>query len=344
MQSSSVTTRRLPAEWEKQTALLLTWPHQFGLWGEMLPETERVFVQIAELTSHYQPVIVSCYSAEHQQHILSLLKNTTADTSQISYYIIPSNDSWVRDHGPISIQVNGHFELAKFGFNAWGEKYRYDLDNTIVPRLAGQQAFNNKPLHTYDWILEGGSLETDGAGTLLTTESCLLNPNRNPTLSRTQIEKRLAQDLGITRVLWLKNSQLTGDDTDGHIDMLARFCDPNTICYTTTHTDSIDAPSLMAMATELRALRTSTGQPYNLIPLPPIKAKFSASGEQMPASYANFLVINDAVLVPIYDDENDAAALACLQACFPTRTIHGINSLALIYMHGSIHCSTMNLY
>ena len=348
MQYPTSSIRRLPAEWEQQRALLLTWPHEHGLWGDILAKTEQVFIQIASITSQHQPVIISCYDSAHPQHILHALQNTSAQLTNITYYIIPSNDSWVRDHGPISVQVNGQMELAKFAFNAWGAKYKYELDNQIVNELAKQRAFGDTTLHPYSWILEGGSLETDGQGTLLTTESCLLNPNRNPELSREQIEQRLHEDLGISRVLWIKNSLLTGDDTDGHIDMLARFTAPHTICYTTTYENGIDAQSLKAMEAELRALRTVEGEPYHLIPLPAIQPKFSAPGdqvaEQMPASYANFLIINDAVIVPTYDDESDAVALKCLQTCFPGRKVYGVNSLALIHMHGSVHCSTMNIY
>lgn len=342
---TSLALPRLPAEWEKQRALMITWAHPHGLWNsQRLPETEKVLVTIAAITSHYQPLIISCYDEAHLQHVEASLKETDADMSQIHFYIVPSNDSWTRDHGPITVHSAGKTYLAKFKFNAWGEKYTYDLDDQVVPKLAALGAFWDYPIKDIPWVLEGGSLDTNGQRTLLTTESCLLNPNRNPDLNREDIEKRLRQDLGIERVHWIKNSTLTGDDTDGHIDMLARFCDANTICYSTPYPQSADWNSLSAMEEELRALRNERGEPYRLISLPAIAPKFTQEGVQMPASYANFLIINGAVIVPTYNDKSDPIALECIQQCFPNRKIYGVNSLALIHNHGSIHCTTMNIY
>ncbi len=345
MAATPLSLPRLPAEWEKQKALMITWAHAHGLWApDRLVETEKVLVNIAAITSHYQPLIIACYDEAHQQHIKAQLEKTDANLDQMHFYIVPSNDSWTRDHGPITLHGGGKTYLGKFQFNAWGSKYTYDLDDNIVPTLASEGAFWNYPIKDFSWVLEGGSLDTNGQRTLLTTESCLLNPNRNPTLSREDIETRLRQDLGIERVHWIKNSTLSGDDTDGHIDMLARFCDSNTICYSTPYPQSADWNSLSAMEEELRAFRNERGEPYTLISLPAIAPKLTAAGVQMPASYANFLIINGAVIVPTYGDKNDAAALECIQHCFPNRKIYGVNSLALIHNHGSIHCTTMNIY
>ena len=296
-------------------------------------------------TVRHQAVIISCFNAEHKAHIQQLLSKYTLPASALHFYIVPSNDNWTRDHGPITVQENNSPVLRKFNFNGWGNKYKHNFDNAVVDNLAAQQAFADYTLTHRDWILEGGSIETDGQHTLLTTESCLLNTNRNPQLTRQQIEELLLNDLGMERVLWIKNSFLSGDDTDGHIDMLARFCDPHTICYATPHPENkADQASLLGLAKELALLRTTTGEPYRLVPLPAIKPKFDDDGKQLPASYANFLIINDAVLVPTYEDASDQAALDCLQHCFPQRTIIGIPALALVHQYGSIHCATMNIY
>lgn len=335
---------RLPAEWESQSALMLTWPHAIDYWGPHLTGVDAVFAAIAKATVQHQAVIIACNDPEHRQHVQSLLADVKESAYPIHYYIAPSESSWTRDHGPITVYVNQNPILRKFIFNGWGNKYKHNLDNEVADRLQEQNAFAY-PISQQDWILEGGSIETDGEHTLLTTESCLLNPNRNPHLSREQIEEKLREDLGIDRVLWIKHSELKGDDTDGHIDMLARFCDPQTICYTTAHPDNFaDKKSLQAMEAELRGFRTREGKPYKLVPLPPIRPIFNAEGEQLPGSYANFLIINDAILLPVYNDPSDALAAQCLQECFPHHKIISIPALPLINQYGSIHCSTMNIY
>jgi agmatine deiminase len=234
--------------------------------------------------------------------------------------------------------------LLDYEFNGWGGKYAYALDNLITRRLHTQGAFGAAPLETVNLILEGGSIEVDGQGTLLTTARCLLAPTRNHGRTRAQIETTLAEQLGITRFLWLEHGYLAGDDTDSHIDTLARLCDANTIAYVTCD-DPADEhyAELQAMEKELQAFRTAAGQPYRLVPLPWPRARYDDGGARMPATYANFLIINDAVLVPTYDDPADQIALERLRDCFPGRTVIGIDCLPLIYQHGSLHCVTMQI-
>lgn len=335
---------RLPAEWEPQSAVMLTWPHGYGDWAPWLAQVEPVFVEIARQVTLQERLIVSCHDAVHEAHVRSLLRQSEVNLKAVSIYVVPSNDSWVRDHGPITVLQDAVPRLLDFTFNGWGGKFDSKLDDQITRHLHAKDAFGKTPLETIDLVLEGGSIEADGAGTLLTTTHCLLSPKRNPHLNRARIESRLHQVLGTNRVLWLTHGHLAGDDTDSHIDTLARFCDASTITYVACDdpTDEHYA-DLQAMEAELKEFRTADGKPYQLMPLPWTQAKYDATGQRLPASYANFLIINNAVLAPTYDDPADAAALACLQHCFPQRQIIGIPCLPLIMQYGSLHCVTMQL-
>jgi len=233
--------------------------------------------------------------------------------------------------------------LLDFRFNGWGGKFPCELDDRITARLHESGAFGSTPREPFDLILEGGSIETDGLGTLLTTAECLLHPNRNG-LDRASLERRLTETLGFTRYLWLRHGHLAGDDTDSHIDTLARFCDSRTIAYQgcADPADPHHEP-LRAMAAELRAFRTPGGQPYRLIELPLPAARRDEKGDRRPAGYANFLILNGAVLVPTYGDPLDAIALERLGPCFPDREVIGIPCATLIRQGGSLHCATMQL-
>jgi agmatine/peptidylarginine deiminase len=257
---------------------------------------------------------------------------------------VPADDVWARDHGPITVFRDRRPVHLDFAFNGWGGKFDAARDNAITHRLAALQAWN-APVETLDFVLEGGGIESDGAGTLLTTERCLLAPTRNPGLAKAQIEEKLKGWFGLTRVLWLSRGDLVGDDTDGHIDTLARFCDPGTIAYQACD-DRQDAhyEELAAMAVELAALRDAYGKPYKLVPLPlPDPIHDTEDGRRLPAGYANFLIVNGAVLVPVYGDRHDAEALARLRPCFPGRELIGIDCRALIHQYGSLHCVTMQI-
>ncbi|HYQ90795.1 MAG TPA: agmatine deiminase family protein [Candidatus Competibacteraceae bacterium] len=333
----------LPAEWQPQAAILLTWPHAHSDWRPSLTAVERTFTLLSTEISRRQAVIIACYDAVHRNHIQALLRATGAVVERIRLYCVPSNDAWARDHGPITVYRNGVPVLLDFRFNGWGGKYVHELDNQVTARLHSLGAFGATPIQSVDLILEGGSIESDGQGTLLTTSQCLLTPTRNR-LPREVLAQRLREVLGIERFLWLNQGHLSGDDTDSHIDTLARFCDPGTIAYQacTDSTDD-DYESLQAMEQELRAFRTPAGEPYRLVPLPWPRPRYNEEGWRLPAGYANFLIINNAVLMPTYDDSADSQALACLRACFPGREIIGIPSLPLIQQYGSLHCVTMQL-
>lgn len=335
---------RLPPEWAPQSAVLLTWPHPESDWLPQLDTVEAVFVEIARQISRHERVLIVCAAPVHQEHIAGLLDRAGVEPARIRYAIAPSNDTWARDHGPITVLENGRPLLLDFGFNGWGLKYRANFDNQITRRLHQTGAFGDTPLKTVGLVLEGGGIETDGTGTLLTTSQCLLSPNRNPHLALPELEAALRQWLGVKRVLWLTQGFLAGDDTDSHVDTLARFCDPDTIAYVACD-DPYDAHygPLQGMAAELSGFRTARGAPYRLVPLPWPAPKFNADGARLPATYANFLIINGAVLVPTYDDPKDTEALATLQDCFPEREVLGVPSSALIAQFGSLHCVTMQI-
>ena len=334
-------TPRLPAEWEPQSGVQLTWPHAQTDWAPRLDAVEPVFAAIGAAIARHESLLVVCQDADHRSHVLSQLTQAGADLDRVQLGIAPADDTWARDHGAITVIEEDQPLLLDFVFNGWGGKFPADQDNRLTRNLAAQGRFGNVPVREVDLVLEGGSIESDGAGTLLTTRQCLLTPTRNPSLSQGSIEQRLREHLGATRVLWLQHGHLEGDDTDGHIDTLARFCDPTTIA----HVDCDDpgdpqCAELTRMIEELALLRTGNGEPYQLIPLP-LPAPIFDDGRRLPATHANFLIINQAVLVPVYDDPADAVALERLGAAFPGRIVVGIDCRELIRQGGSLHCLTM---
>lgn len=274
--------------------------------------------------------------------MFALLRAAGTDMSHVRLPLADSDDVWARDHGPITVLEDGRARLLDFRFNGWGGKYPSARDDALSRHLAQAGAFGKTPMEHPDLVLEGGAIECDGAGTLLTTERCLLSPSRNPALGRTALEQRLQETLGVERILWLAHGGLAGDDTDGHIDTLARFTDTGTIVYQDCQDprDEHFAP-LQAMAKELAALRTAAGEPYRLIPLPLPHPLRNARGQRLPLGYANFLLINGAVLMPSYNDPADKNATAILATCFPEREIVPIDCRALTTQYGSLHCVTM---
>jgi agmatine deiminase len=342
-----IMSRRLPAEWAPQSAIQFTFPHEDSDWQPMLDEVIPCFVRLIETVSQYQKVLVVCKDVEKTADLL--LRNEIpkesgrgAVQSNLILVSLPSNDTWARDHGAITVFENEKPVLLDFVFNGWGLKFAADKDNLITQRLFDKGVFKTKKIQKGGLVLEGGGIESDGQGTLMTTAECLLSPNRNPHLSKKQIEQKLKQLFGVQRILWLENGYLAGDDTDSHIDTLARFCDENTIAYVQC-TDPNDEHfvALQLMENELRAFRKADGQPYTLVPLPMSEAIYDEDGERLPATYANFLIINGAVLVPTYDVPQDAEALDILRGCFPDREVIGLDCRPLIYQHGSLHCVTM---
>lgn len=336
---------RLPAEWEPQSAIMLTWPHINTDWRETLSAVEDTYFEIAKAVLSSQNLIISCEDSNALQRACKELRPIAKENgTNISSYTVPADDTWARDHGPISIFRDTSPTLLNFIFNAWGDKYASGKDNLITLDLARQGAFAETEIKTINFILEGGSIECDGNGTLLTTEHCLLQASRNQELSKADIEITLKRELGVSRILWLSAGYLKGDDTDAHIDTLARFVDTNTICYVACNDQSDEHYlPLKEMEAQLKAFQTSEGKPYRLVPLP-MPAPVFVDNNRLPATYANFLITNQSVLLPTYDSEQDEAAIAIIQDCFPDRSVIAINCLPLIEQHGSLHCVTMQLH
>ncbi|HHH36589.1 MAG TPA: agmatine deiminase family protein [Gammaproteobacteria bacterium] len=337
-------SRRLPAEWERQSAVLLAWPHEDTDWSPWLDAVEAVYAELAAVISRRQRLLILCRESHHRRDILSRLHASGAAEERLVLHAVPYDDTWVRDYGPITVLEKGRPRLLDFTFNGWGGKYPAARDNAVNQRLHAAGVLGRAPLETVNLVLEGGSIESDGAGTLLTTRRCLLHPQRNPGRDQSQLEAALCRHLGAGRVLWLEHGEILGDDTDGHIDMLVRFCGQDTLAYACCNdpADEHYGP-LRLMEEELKCLRTKRGRPYRLAPLPLPAPVHDEQGRRLPASHANFLVINGAVLMPAYDDPADETARRTLQACFPGHSIHPVHATPLIRQHGSIHCVTMQL-
>ena len=293
------------------------------------------------LSTRVHIIIVSPEPAHIRQTLQTEL--SVRSLSHISFCKAPTNDTWARDHGFITLLANDGPHLLDFKFNGWGEKFPANLDNEICRRMAEQNILKGTYESHLDFVLEGGSIESDGKGTILTTSQCLLAPHRNQPMTKEQIEARLLDMLHAKRILWLDHGYLAGDDTDCHIDTLARFCPDDTIAYVKC-LDPNDEHyvELAQMEAQLKEFRTMEGKPYRLIPLPMAKAIYDEDGTRLPATYANFLITNGAVLMPTYGDEaTDLKAKEQLQKAFPTYDIVGIDCRPLIIQHGSLHCCTM---
>jgi agmatine/peptidylarginine deiminase len=329
-------SRRLPAEWEQQSRVQLTFPHRQSDWAEDYEEVLPIFIKIAEEIAKRQEVLVVCQDKEATAQRLAHL-----NPQNLLLASIPSNDTWARDYAPLTVIENGKKIHLDFTFNGWGNKFRADLDNQVTQHLSKRDFLKHK-VEIIDFVLEGGAIESDGKGTLLTTTRCLLSKERNPKFSN---EEKIKYYLGANRLLWLQHGYLEGDDTDAHIDTLVRFCAEDTIAYVAPPTDKSDShyQEFEKMREELRRLRTAEGKPYRLFALPFAKPVFHPrDGHRLPATYANFLIINGAVLMPTYrDPEKDAEAADILAIVFPDREIVGIDCLPVIRQHGSLHCLTM---
>lgn len=328
----------LPAEWYPQSAIQLTWPHEETDWAPILEEVIPCFVAIAKEVIKREKLLIVCLDEQQVREQLG-----DVDYTQIRFREMETNDTWARDHGGISIFEEGKPMLYDFVFNGWGMKFAANLDNLITRRLCRMNTFAEEviPVNMQPFVLEGGSIESDGKGTLLTTVECLASVNRNEYLDQEALEHYLKGVFGLDRILWIEHGYLAGDDTDSHVDTLARFCDEQTIAYVCC-TDEEDEhyAELQEMEQEIRSFRQADGSPYRLIALP-MADEVEWEGERLPATYANFLIMNGAVLMPFYDSPKDEVARAALQEAFPDREVVGINCLPLIKQHGSLHCVTM---
>lgn len=328
----------LPAEWTRQSGVQLTWPHAATDWAYMLDEVQTCFLHIArEIAARELLLIVTPEPEEVKRQIAD-----TVRMDNVRFVQCPTNDTWARDHGAITLLDADEPVLLDFKFNGWGLKFASDKDNLITRRLIDANALHGRYVNCLGFVLEGGSIESDGKGTLLTTSECLLSPNRNGQMTQKEIETYLRNTFHVQQVLWLDHGYLAGDDTDSHIDTLARLCPNDTIVYVQC-TDITDEhyEALRLMEEQLKTFRTLQGEPYRLLPLPMANAIIE-DGERLPATYANFLILNEAVLYPTYNQpDNDRRAAEVLQQAFPDYEIVGIDCRALICQHGSLHCVTM---
>lgn len=338
--NANKTIHFLPSEWHPQSAIQLTWPDATTDWNSVLDQALECYVSIAKIISQNQKLIIVCNDPKTTKTFLK-----DCNTNNISLVQAKINDTWARDHGFISVFKNNTPHLLDFGFNGWGNKFYAKDDNNINRIIYEKNVFNSKSkyIDQNHFILEGGSIESDGEGTILTTSACLLSETRNPNYTKTGIENHLKETLGAKQILWLDHGYLSGDDTDSHIDTLARFCAADTIAYVKC-TDSLDEHyiALAQMENELKSFRQLSGKPYKLIPLPMAQAVYdSDDNHRLPATYANFLIINKAVLLPIYNTTTDKAAIEAMAQAFPKREIIPVDCSILIKQHGSLHCISM---
>ena len=328
-----------PAEWYPQSGIQLTWPHPNTDWAYMLDEVTDCYKKLAsEISQREKLIIVTPCPDEVKKQL-----QDTIDIESVRFIECLTNDTWARDHGGITVFRDGVPVIYDFKFNGWGLKFAANYDNLITSTLYNENVFNALYENKLNFVLEGGALESDGAGPLLTTSECLLSPNRNGEWTRPVIEEYLKRTFGLQRILWLDHGYLAGDDTDSHIDTLARFADEDTIVYVQC-SDSEDEhyEALRKMEAQLQTFTTIGGKPYNLLPLPMPEAVYDENGVRLPATYANFLILNDAILYPTYRQPlNDKKAFEILRQAFPNREVVGIDCSPLIRQHGSLHCVTM---
>lgn len=332
---------RFPAEWEPQSAVLLAWPHAGTDWAARLGEVEESFIALIAAIARFQRVLLCVADDDVQAYARARLSSARIDMAHVGFLEVAYNDTWLRDSGPLTLREGSGFRLLDFRFTGWGGKFDAGEDDLLIERLHAAGTFLNSSRQAIDFALEGGAIETDGAGTLLTTWQCL--HERHPALTRTELTSRLREWLAQDRVLWLDHGHLEGDDTDAHVDTLARFAPGDAIVFQACDDpDDSHYAELKAMADEIAALRTADGRPYRLFPLP-WPRPIVDGGRRLAASYANFLIVNGAVLVPAYDDPADAKAVAVLEKAFPGREIVPVPCRPLIWQNGSLHCLTMQL-
>ncbi|MEI6589755.1 MAG: agmatine deiminase family protein [Verrucomicrobiota bacterium] len=330
---------RMPAEWENQEAVWLSWPHRKLTWPRHFRPIPGVFAKVAAIISCFEEVRINVPKALTKK-AQTLVTKAGADMKQVSFYNHPTNDAWCRDHGPIFVKhkKSGKLAVTDWAFNAWGGKYPHFTQDNLIPNQIARSLRLKRFVNPM--VLEGGSIDVNGEGLLLTTEACLLNKNRNPDLSRLEIEQNLKHYLGIKKVLWLGEG-IVGDDTDGHVDDITRFFSKNGIITSVeSNVRDVNYKALRDNREKLNDLRTLSGKPFNVVELP-MPSPVRCEGKRLPATYANFLVINGAVLMPSFrQPKKDDKAAEILASCFPDREIVPIDCVELVWGRGTLHCIT----
>lgn len=330
--------RRFIAEWEPQSAVMIAWPHNDTDWAYMLDEVEKCYANVANAILQKENLYII---TENKERVISIIGENYP--FEAIFLDIKTNDTWCRDFGAITIEDGESTLLCDFKFNAWGGKFKWELDNQVTSKMRDLQVFNCKVVDCQDFVLEGGSIETDGEGTLLVTSQCLLTPTRNPHMTKDEINSYLCNVLGVKKVLWLDYGAFAGDDTDSHIDTLARIAPNNSIIYAGCDDENDEHyDELRKMEEQLKSFTNLKGQSFNLYKLPFPSAIYDEDGERLPATYANYLIGNGTVWVPTYNQpENDKIALDVIGQVFANYEIVGVDCNALIKQHGSLHCITM---
>jgi agmatine deiminase len=326
-----------PAEWAKHTATWLSWPHKEESWPGKIETIYKPYCEFIKIVAEGELVRINVADADMEAFAKSELEKVGADLGKIEFYHFASNDAWCRDHGPAFLinTATKQKAIVDWGYNAWGGKYPpFDLDDVIPTKIAEHFGL---PVYHPGIVMEGGSVDFNGAGTILTTTACLLNENRNPHLNQEQIEAYLKSYYGADQILWLGDG-IVGDDTDGHIDDITRFVSEDTVVTVIEENEADENYHLLQenLGT-LKTFRLPDGRPLNIVELP-MPSPVVYDGQRLPASYANFYIANSAVIVPTYRDKNDEKALRILQDCFPDRKVVGIDSTDIIWGLGSFHC------
>lgn len=340
-----MTDRVLPGEWAHQQAMLLVWPRAGGDWGNGLDAAREVIAQMAAALAPHQRVVLAAADDDCAYSIASHPVLAEIGHGRLRVCLAANDDIWARDTGPLTVIEDGKRLFTDFRFDGWGGQFGASHDDKLTATLFEADALGAGVLERHEYTLEGGSIEVNGVGALLTTERCLIAGRRNADIDRAQADALLRATFGVETVHWLAHGDLIGDDTDGHIDTLARFAAPDTIVYQGCRDTADDhfAP-LAAMAEELAALRQTGGEPYRLVELPLPRPVFDPEdGHRLPAGYANFLIANGCVLAPAFGDPADETAHAILAELFPNREIVPIDSRALIRQHGGLHCAAMQI-
>lgn len=331
---------RLPAEWESADAVLLAWPHEATDWNYMLESVRRCYTDIAAAIVPHARLVIIAPDVEPARRMLAHLPQ-----ERIIYVTCPTNDTWARDFGPLSLcAADGSWLVADYRFNGWGLKFAACEDNCVTPRLKTKGLIGADVECRQNFVLEGGGIESDGKGTLMTTARCQLSPNRNPWMSEDQIKDCLVEAFGAESIIWLRHGYLAGDDTDSHIDTLARFAPHDAIVYVgCDDPDDEHYSELQAMKAELQQAVTASGRSFSLFELPLPDAIYDEDGERLPATYANFLVLRDCVIMPVYGQPmKDELARRIIEVAYEREAVT-VDCRPLIRQHGSLHCVTMQM-
>ena len=342
-----MTSYRLAPEWARQDAVILVWPHIRSDWGNsndenLLQNIEITYVELSRYICEQQKLMLIAYDQEHISHIQKCLSNNRITNNNILFIEITSNDTWVRDYGPVCVKTETGNVILNFKFDAWGEKYPYDLDDAFNYMLAKKLNFNSE-LVSIGFVLEAGNIEVNDQGCLLSSSECFKRDISINYKNLSDLESNFRKWFGCEKIFWIKKIRLIGDDTDGHIDNLARFCADDIILYSSpTSSSDENTDALTNLKQQLHSIKHQLVNNLELVPIP-LPSAITHDNTRLPASYVNFLITNQHVFVPVFNDKHDDIALKMIDDCFPTREIIDIESTSLIQQYGGIHCMSKQI-